>query len=136
MKPTCAISSNENGTVMVQNGRLANAALRICAIVCTAGGAVLLESGGGSARFGGRPTQIRIGGSARASITSAAPIEVAAKPNLPMAPTSSATPIPPPQLAPSSARLIAMPRFLSNHSPSVLLIAARLVPAQPVEINA
>ena len=37
----------------------------------------------------------------------------------------------PPKLAPFSARLIAMPRFLSNQSPSVLVIMPRLVPAQP-----
>ena len=37
----------------------------------------------------------------------------------------------PPKLAPFSARLIAMPRFLSNHRPSVLLIMLRLVPDQP-----
>ena len=37
----------------------------------------------------------------------------------------------PPKLAPFSARLIAMPRFLSNHRPSVLVMAPRLVPAQP-----
>ena len=35
------------------------------------------------------------------------------------------------KLAPFSARLIAMPRFLSNQRPSVLVMAPRLVPAQP-----
>ena len=37
----------------------------------------------------------------------------------------------PPKLAPFSARLIAMPRFLSNQRPSVLVMMPRLVPAQP-----
>ena len=37
----------------------------------------------------------------------------------------------PPKLAPFSARLIAMPRFWSNQSPSVLVMMPRLVPAQP-----
>ena len=37
----------------------------------------------------------------------------------------------PAKLAPFSARLIAMPRLWSNHSPSVLVIMPRLMPAQP-----
>ena len=52
-------------------------------------------------------------------------------PKYPIAATSSGTPMMPPKLAPFSARLIAMPRFLSNQSPSVLVIMPRLVPAQP-----
>ena len=48
-----------------------------------------------------------------------------------MASTSNGTPAMPPKLAPFSARLIAMPRFLSNQRPSVLVIMPRLVPAQP-----
>ena len=53
------------------------------------------------------------------------------KPKWPIAATSSGTPTMPPKLAPFSARLIAMPRFLSNQRPSVLVIMPRLVPAQP-----
>ncbi len=54
-----------------------------------------------------------------------------AKPNRPIANTMSGTPATPPKLAPLSARLIAMPRRCSNHRLSVLVITARLVPAQP-----
>ena len=52
-------------------------------------------------------------------------------PNDPIAATNSGTPTMPPKLAPFSARLIAMPRLASNHSPSVLVMTPRLVPAQP-----
>ena len=52
-------------------------------------------------------------------------------PKCPIAATNSGTPTMPPKLAPFSARLIAMPRFLSNHRPSVLVMMPRLVPAQP-----
>ena len=52
-------------------------------------------------------------------------------PKCPIAVTSSGTPMMPPKLAPFSARLIAMPRFLSNQRPSVLVMIPRLVPAQP-----
>ena len=136
MKPTCAIISIANGTVMVQNERLRNAARRICAMDrATGGDSVANASAGGSARLGGWPTQIRMAGTAITTITSAAPINVAENPNLPMAPTRRGTPKTPPQLAPLSARLMAMPRRLSNHNPSVLLIAARLVPAQPNAIR-
>ena len=57
-------------------------------------------------------------------------------PNLPIAVTNSGTPTIPPKLAPFSARLIAIPRFLSNQSPSVLVMTPRLVPAQPSASNA
>jgi hypothetical protein len=52
-------------------------------------------------------------------------------PKCPIAATSKGTPMMPPKLAPFSARLIAMPRRWSNHSPSVLVMTPRLVPAQP-----
>ncbi len=54
-----------------------------------------------------------------------------AKPIYPISVTSSGTPTMPPKLAPLSARLIAMPRLRSNHRLIVLVIMARLVPAQP-----
>ncbi|MGY4484480.1 hypothetical protein ACVWWR_003671 [Bradyrhizobium sp. LM3.2] len=54
-----------------------------------------------------------------------------AKPIRPIKVTSSGTPTMPPKLAPFSARLIAMPRFWSNHRLIVLVIIAKLVPAQP-----
>jgi hypothetical protein len=65
------------------------------------------------------------------SIVAAAVIMAPENPKLPIAATNSGTPTIPPKLAPFSARLIAMPRFLSNQSPSVLVITPRLVPAQP-----
>ena len=65
------------------------------------------------------------------SIVAAAAIMAPENPNLPIAATNSGTPTIPPKLAPFSARLIAMPRFLSNQSPSVLVMTPRLVPAQP-----
>ncbi|MGY4255149.1 hypothetical protein ACVI1L_002217 [Bradyrhizobium sp. USDA 4516] len=63
--------------------------------------------------------------------SAAAAIIAPEKPNVPIPATSSGTPTMPPKLAPFSARLIAMPRFLSNHRPSVLVMMPRLVPAQP-----
>ena len=65
------------------------------------------------------------------SIAIAAAIMAPENPKLPIAATSSGTPMMPPKLAPFSARLIAMPRFLSNQRPSVLVMMPRLVPAQP-----
>ena len=65
------------------------------------------------------------------SIVAAAAIMAPENPKLPIAATSNGTPMMPPKLAPFSARLIAMPRFWSNQRPSVVVIMARLVPAQP-----
>ena len=65
------------------------------------------------------------------SMTIAATAIAPENPKRPIAATSSGTPMMPPKLAPFSARLIAMPRFLSNQRPSVLVMTPRLVPAQP-----
>ena len=65
------------------------------------------------------------------SIATAAAIMAPENPKRPIAATSSGTPTMPPKLAPFSARLIAMPRLLSNQRPSVLVMTPRLVPAQP-----
>ena len=70
-------------------------------------------------------------GTSNTTMTNAATIMAAGNPKLPIAATISGTPTMPPKLAPFSARLIAMPRFLSNQRPSVLVIMPRLVPAQP-----
>jgi hypothetical protein len=70
-------------------------------------------------------------GTISATITIAAANIAPGKPKYPMASTSSGTPAMPPKLAPFSARLIAIPRLLSNQRPSVLVIMPRLVPAQP-----
>jgi hypothetical protein len=70
-------------------------------------------------------------GTISTSIDAAAAIMAPPNPKYPIPATSSGTPTMPPKLAPFSARLIAMPRFLSNHRPSVLVMIARLVPAQP-----
>ena len=104
-----------------------NARLRICA----AEGASLAVSGSVPACTGGWPTKIRITGTISTIITIAAAIIAPEKPKYPMPITSKGTPAMPPKLAPFSARLIAMPRFWSNHRPSVLVMMPRLVPAQP-----
>ena len=65
------------------------------------------------------------------SMVAAAATMAPGNPNLPIAATNSGTPTIPPKLAPFSTRLIAMPRFLSNQSPSVVVMTPRLVPAQP-----
>ena len=70
-------------------------------------------------------------GTISTTITAAAAIIAFGKPKAPIAVTNSGTPAMPPKLAPFSARLIAMPRFLSNQRPSVLVIMPRLIPAQP-----
>ena len=44
--------------------------------------------------------------------------------------TSAGTITTPPKLAPFSARLMASPRLLSNHSPRIVLMAPRLMVAQ------
>ena len=77
------------------------------------------------------PTNSRITGTISTTSAIAEAIIAPEKPKWPIAATSNGTPTIPPKLAPFSARLIAMPRFLSNHSPSVLVIMLRLVPAQP-----
>ena len=70
-------------------------------------------------------------GTISTTMTMAATIIAPENPKWPIAATSSGTPTMPPKLAPFSARLIAMPRLLSNQSPSVLVMMPRLVPAQP-----
>lgn len=70
-------------------------------------------------------------GTISTSIVIAAAIMAPENPKRAIAATNSGTPTMPPKLAPFSARLIAMPRFLLNQRPSVLVIMPRLVPAQP-----
>lgn len=70
-------------------------------------------------------------GTITTTIAAAATAIALGNPKCPIAVTSSGTPAMPPKLAPFSARLIAMPRFLSNQRPSVLVTMPRLVPAQP-----
>ena len=48
--------------------------------------------------------------------------------------TSSGVTTTPPQLPPFRARLIASPRFLSNHGATIALIAAPFIAAQPTDI--
>ena len=67
--------------------------------------------------IGGRPTKIRITGTISTSMAIGDAIIAPEKPKWPIAATSSGTPTMPPKLAPFSARLIAMPRFLSNQRP-------------------
>jgi hypothetical protein len=69
-------------------------------------------------------------------IAVAAAIMAPGNPRRPTAMTSSGTPAMPPKLAPFSARLMAMPRLWSNQRLSVLVMMARLVPAQANESSA
>jgi hypothetical protein len=111
----------------VRNGASRNALFRIC----LADGASALTAAIALEPIGGRPTKIRMMGIISATMTIAAAIMASANPRLPIAADSRGTPTMPPKLAPFSARLIAMPRLLSNQRPSVLVIIPRLVPAQP-----
>ena len=128
MNPTCAKRTSAKATATLRNATSRNASARI-----------RLAEGIGEAAAademapwtGGCPTKIRITGTIKANITAATSSKAPANPNAAIAVTSSGTPAMPPKLAPFSARLIAMPRLVSNQRPSVLVIAPRLVPAQP-----
>ena len=128
MKPTCANSTSANAIDTVRNALLRSAWARIC----VAEGASAADAATVALEWrGGRPTKIRMIGTISTTIAIAAAIMAPENPKLPMAVTNNGTPMMPPKLAPFSARLIAMPRFLSNQRPSVLVMIPRLVPAQP-----
>ena len=82
-------------------------------------------------RAGGVPTANRISGISNSTATTAAASIAPVNCQCATAAVSSGTPTMPPQLAPFKARLMAMPRLRSNQRPSVLVMAPRLVPAQP-----
>ena len=128
MKPTCANSTSANAIDTLRNATSHKASAR----TFDAGNAsVAASSAAVPPRAGGRPTKITTMGIVSTSIVTAAAIMALENPKRPMATTNSGTPTMPPKLAPLSARLIAMPRFRSNQRPSVLVMMARLVPAQP-----
>ena len=124
--PTCANSTRANAIASVRNATSRNAMARM-----RVAEGLPLGPAPARGRAGGVPTANRISGtsnnSAMAAVTSMAPVNCQCA----IAAVSSGTPMMPPQLAPFSARLMAMPRLRSNHRPSVLVMAPRLVPAQP-----
>ena len=128
MRPTWANSASANATVNARNAASRKAAARMREADTSATPCAAPAAG---SRRGGRPTNSSSTGTSSSITVAAATIIAPEKPNWPIAPTSSGTPTMPPQLAPFSARLIAMPRRRSNHIPSVLVMAPRLVPAQP-----
>ncbi|MHC2583299.1 hypothetical protein ACVI1J_004484 [Bradyrhizobium diazoefficiens] len=127
MKPTCANITSAKAIVTVRKPTSRSACARICADDCGFAFAAACQPW----CSGGRPTASRITGTSSTSMAPAVAYIAVANPTWLIMVTSSGTPTMPPKLAPFSARLIAMPRLWSNHRLIVLVIMARLVPAQP-----
>ena len=114
MKPTCANSTSANADDTDRKATSRNACARICvgdgaSAACrrrrVAQAPAACRRKSGSPAPSAPPSRWRPRSSRRRSRNSRSPA------------TSSGTPTMPPKLAPFSARLIAMPRFLSNHRP-------------------
>ena len=96
--------------------------------VSSFGGSPVLSAVG--ARGTCAPRMVKATGSISAKTRAAPANMVVVKLVAPVRKTRAGTITMPPKLAPFSARLMARPRFLSNQSPKMLLMAPRLMVAQ------
>ncbi len=81
---------------------------------------------------GGRSIHRPAAGSTIIAMIAAAPTMAVWNPTASMAMTSAGVTRMPPKLAPLSARLIASPRWRSNHRPTMVVIAPVCIAAAPV----
>src|SRR5262249_43220038 len=140
-KPPGAISARANGPATLQNARLRNASPRVQRCGAEAEPAPDLDPPRGRktpvawVRIGGRSIPMTMAGMRIAAITVAAPTMVASKPVAAIATTRAGGMKMPPELAPLSAKLIASPRWRSNHRLSTLVIAATCIAADPTAMT-